>query len=644
MSNFISVHDTHRLPYNNATITAKKAQSGDTTPIKFFAGADDEELGYEVYTNARGYICDRSGELYTKGVFVKEDAIVTATLGNGASTSWLVRSESDITVNDGKLLGKIVDDRSQWEQGREYVLYGGHYHLVLHSANTPDNRPLPLEELDGVPAFNEWKEVEQVKAISSNNLNVKVEQYTKTLVLQWAGNAPTNRNPIYVVISTEVLNNTHRYAQHCLVYNQTPYRLTLKNATTGATIGNVAPNGTLNMGLFFLIDMNTGEWIEDDRYGDWDNGFDASANGNYVEITGTPNGSGYYEVAISDRTPNVLLVRAKDLNFTGMSPKPDEIKVKLVGQNLTKARHLTLWFQNACTGDGESLPAVFYMTDTPLELCILYPATLCDVYVGAGNFTVNNAPMLLDNCDRASCIGVNYATKGSTTLTVPRKCDYVNITNSGNGGISILKFHTSDLHTVRVNVNNTGSQPLWFQLMNTSDGAVQHWAVCPAGEQCNFTVRNSAGLIYALSPTECYPTRMTYSDTAIFDCDYDIRGLATTLVMDCSQINRKFNTSIGDHNDHCSDVTANIQKVVPDGGQQVKIGVKFGFFMTSADEDGVRMWVGSVYSNSSNNIKFASAEEMTAEDEGRYYLNPGVGDIMVSRVGNVFTNHGVTWR
>lgn len=643
MSNFISVHDTHRLPYNNATITATKAQNGNTTPVKFFAGDGYEDLGYEVYTNARGYICDSNGELYTKGVFVKEDAVVTATLGNGASTSWLVRSESNIAVNDGKLLGKIVDDQSQWEPGREYVLFGGHYHLVLHSANTPDNHALIFAELDGVPAFNKWEEVEQVKAISLSNLNVKVEQYTKTLVLQWAGNAPATRDPIYVIVSTEVLNSIHRYAQHCLVYNQTPYRLTLKNATTGATIGNIAPNGTLNMGLFFLIDMNTGEWIEDNRYGDWDNGSDASADGSYVEISGTPNASGYYEVTVSDRTPNVLLVRATNLNFTGISPKPDEIKVKLVGQNLTKERNITLWFQNACVDDGASLPAVFYVTDVPLELCILYPATLCDIHIGAGSFSVNNAPMLLDNCDRPYSVGVNYVTAGPATLTVPRKCDYVNITNSGSGGVSILKFHTDDLHTVRVNVNNIGSQPLWFQLMNSTDGVVQHWAVCPAGEQCDFTVRNSAGLIYALSPTECYPTSATRIEEGHFDCDYNIRGLSTTLVVDCSQINKKFNTSIGNQSAGC-EVTANILNVVPDGGQQVKIGVKFGFFLTTADEHGLRLWVGSVYSNNANNITFAEAEEMAAEGEKRYFLNSGVGDIMVSRVGNAFTNHGVTWR
>jgi hypothetical protein len=81
---------------------------------------------------------------------------------------------------------------------------------------------------------------------------------------------------------------------------------------------------------------------------------------------------------------------------------------------------------------------------------------------------------------------------------------------------------------------------------------------------------------------------------------------------------------------------------------QVKIGVEFGFFLTSADEDGLRLWLGSTFVDSdfseANNILLTSADKMTAEDEGRYYLNPGECVVTVSRVGDKFTKHGVSWK
>ena len=551
MSNFLSIHDTHRLPYNNATITAKTVQSGDTTPIKFYSGhqPDSEELGFEVFTNARGYLCDRSGNLYTDGVFVKEDAYITVTLGDGARTSWIVRSDSDTIVNDGKLLGKIVDDRTQWEEGREYVQFGGHWRLVLHSANTPSNTKLPLSDLADVPAINEWKESEQVTLIGPNAKNVTVEEYTKTLVLQWGGTKPETHEPVYVTVKTAVTNGRHRYAQHCLVYNQTEMRLTLVNEN-GKTIGNIAPTGTMNMGLFFLVDANTGEWIEDDKLEGWDFGLDASNNGTSVEISGYPTG-GFYTIGINDRTPNLLRIVAKNLNFAGIQPYPREIPIKLVGNNLTKSRKIRLWFQNAAEDDGASLPAVFYETDANIPLCILYPATFCEIFVGEGGFTLDNAPMALDNDTKVGPTHTAVKTYGTAKIAVPRKCDLVTITNNTNGGISELHFTTQDLHTVRFNVQNNSGQPIWFKLMNDQDQATQLWAVCPANDACNFTVRNSAGLLYAISETKAYPTAVAEaSGTANWNITYgQMKGLATTLVFNPAVLREKFNVNFGGYND-----------------------------------------------------------------------------------------------
>lgn len=658
--NFISIHDTHRLPYNNATITAKRTQEGNTTPLEFFNAVDKESLGYEVYTNARGYICDRDGNLYTKGVFVREDAYVTATLGDGASTSWIVRPDSDVTINDGELLGRIVDNQAEREQeereGKEFVLFNGHWHLKLHSANTPDNRTLPLKDLDEVPAFNEWKEVEQVVQLKTNQKTVVVEEYTKVLVLQWDGTKPENHNVVDVSIDTQVIDGRHRYAQHCLVYNQTGMRLTLKNTSSPQrTIGIIAPDGTMNMGLFFLESSTTGEWIADDRYADWDDGLDANqAGGDFVYVEGTPtagpNDNKMFEVEITDRTPNVLNIVARNIDFAGMSPRPGAIKIKLTGRNITKPRELFVWFTNNDIGSASTLPAVLYAGSYYNSIVELYPDTLTRIRIptGNGDFTTSDNVMLLNNADRANEPSVRFDINGGTTLTIPKHCDHINITNSTSGGIIDLLFDLEDAHTVRFDVNNTSGSPIWFNLRNPTGATVQLMAVCPPNDTCTFTVRNSRGLIYPVSETEAYPTGMTYHDTAIFDCSYGIKGLATTVIMDCSQINRKFDTSIGDHNTYKSDVVANIESIVPDGGLSVKIRVKFGFFLTTADEGGLRLWLGSTFVDTdfseANNILLTSAEQMTAEDEGRYYLNPGECTLTVSRVGHKFTNHGVSWK
>ena len=498
--NFISIHDTHRLPYNNATITATRTQGGDTTPLEFFNAVDDESLGYTVYTNARGYICDRDGNLYTKGVFVREDAYVTATLGDGASTSWIVRPDSDIAVNDGKLLGRIEDDQAKREreerEGKTFVLFNGHWHLKLHSANTPDNNTLPLKDLDGVPAFNEWKEVEQVVQLSINQKTVVVEEYTKVLVLQWDGTKPEDHDPVEILIDTQVVDGRHRYAQHCLVYNQTGMRLTLKNLSgDSSTIGIIAPDGTMNMGLFFLEDPTSGLWIADDRYADWDNGTDPSRlGGSIVAISGSPN-NGYYNVTINDRTPNVLHIVAMSLNFGSASPKPGEIKIKLLGSNITKARNITLWFTNSDIDQGANLPALFVATGSNLPVCELYPGTLTEIRVpvSSSDFTASNMPMLLHNSDRVPRESVYKSGVTEGEYKVPLKCDLMMLNTVGNGSTVKLVFGTNEQYYTRVSVTAANSYTR-LQFVNDSDGTIQHeYTICGAG---NLGVRNNFGLIY----------------------------------------------------------------------------------------------------------------------------------------------------
>lgn len=511
--NFISIHDTHRLPYNNATITAKRVQEGDTTPLEFFNAVDEESLGYEVYTNARGYICDRDGNLYTKGVFVREDAYVTATLGDGASTSWIVKPDSDVAINDGELLGRIEDNQAKREQeereGKEFVLFNGHWHLKLHSANTPDNRTLPLKDLDGVPAFNEWEEVEQVVELKTNQTTVVVEEYTKVLVLQWSGTKPANHNVVTISVDTQVIDGRHRYAQHCLVYNQTGMRVVLKNTSSPqSTIGIIAPNGTMNMGLFFLESSTVGEWIADDRYSDWDDGLDANkAGGSVVYVEGIPTAgptdNNMFQVKITDRTPNVLHIVARNINFGSASPKPGEIKIKLTGDHLTKARNITIWFTNNDAGEAEHLPAMFYSGDYYVKVFELYPATLTEIRVPATNtdFTPDNNIILLNNADRPLDNAVYKSGVGGGSFKVPQKCDLFMLNTTGNGSTVRVVFTGDENYYTRLSVT-VASGFTRLQLVNDSDAVVQkEYLVCASG---NFGVRNNKGLLYVDGDTvEC---------------------------------------------------------------------------------------------------------------------------------------------
>ena len=64
----ISIHATHRLPFFNATVTAKQLSSS-TTPVAFKL-ATGKEIGFKIKTNARGFICRTDGTPYNDGVFV----------------------------------------------------------------------------------------------------------------------------------------------------------------------------------------------------------------------------------------------------------------------------------------------------------------------------------------------------------------------------------------------------------------------------------------------------------------------------------------------------------------------------------------------------------------------------------------------
>ena len=209
-------------------------------------------------------------------------------------------------------------------------------------------------------------------------------------------------------------------------------------------------------------------------------------------------------------------------------------------------------------------------------------------------------------------------------------CDLVNIENV-TGGTAVMRFETNDSHTVRFNVHNGSGIPLWIELQNDSDNTTQLWAVCPPNDYCNFTVRNNFGLLEAVSATECYPkTVVDAGGTANWDATYDVRGLATTLVVDIGAINKKFGASFGDHDDHSSWLLldAPALKTIPGA----KISVKVGGFISTADENHPEIHLGT-YSGS--HIQLQCEYKWIGGD--MYYIHPITYDYAVTRANGVTT-------
>lgn len=496
---YISINDTHRLPYENArSVTAKTVQSGNTTPIKFKNGLNGQEIGYTLKTNARGYLCDTDGTLYANGVYVDEDAYITVVLVNGKTATWIVKRESEIDINNGKLLGKEVLPGEEIP-GKEYVEFEGVKRLVLGSANMAENKVLPYYDLAYLPRINEWNESQEVYEFSLSKLTYNIGEFAKTLVMQWTGATPSNHAPIQITLGYENYDDRYRYAQHCMVMNVSPYRMTLVDRNSGKTIGSVDPNGgTLNIGLFFIEDEETGNWVEDEDTLMFDMA-DASSTGDgtTVEITGAPVG-GFYNVIINDRTPDTLVIIAKNLTLSAV-PKPGEIKIKLVGNyaTLTKDRKITLWFRNEDTGDGAGLPARFYFGSTG-NCAFLYPASVKEIFVPAltvdnPTFTDSFGPFPLNNDIPHAGTHVTKNLSTSQQMNVPMNCDSLEINETASNPEVTLVFNSSQNYYTKINVT-TSSGYLRLRLKNSTDGVVQHELVVAA--YAVIGVRNAAGSLF----------------------------------------------------------------------------------------------------------------------------------------------------
>lgn len=203
----IAAIDTHRCQYCNGTLTAIRL--GTTVRLKFYDGADNE-LGYVVHINAKGYFCNQNGDLYSNGVFVREDATIRYTAPDGANTSWTVKGPIDTDVNDGKLLD----------------LNGN----VVWSANSGNDYTLNYQDLANKPRINEWAECDQFVTVTSIPVDdidtVTIDRHAKILTVAVSENLGVIPTQLRLKLTPEVAT---RWGQVIEVKNNTNYPLWLFN-------------------------------------------------------------------------------------------------------------------------------------------------------------------------------------------------------------------------------------------------------------------------------------------------------------------------------------------------------------------------------------------------------------------------------
>lgn len=440
MAYTISVCDTHRIPYPNATVKAYKLGSAmkTTDQIKFKHGKNGPELGFEIKTNARGYFCDNNGDLYTNGVFVTEDAIIKVTMADGTSTTWEVAADNDTKINDGKLYGTRTKDSADDDL------------VVKWSANAAGDYTLDYDDLIHKPKINEWMEVEQVVMMEQANDSIDVDKYCKTMTITCEeGVAPAGWS--FVGGSWQVADSSKpngewcitlradkdRVAQVVCVRNWTPWRLGIKNVQ-GQIIAVLDPTAS-DMGKFVTLYGTTEPTLP--YHGTLDIEKLASSHP-IVFGAGVLENTATNPIVIDDYTPDTMLVKFEAAyNYTGY---PVKLFLK---SGVTKSRVIKLWLQN-------------FKTDKGLIIC---DAGNSNAVIGIiANFTVVDLIVSPDGLvkvsDYVQTQGTQLALDGSKNQTLPPEATFIVGSTDDNYFISTLDDNYTDKMIYGL-VTNTSAYP-----------------------------------------------------------------------------------------------------------------------------------------------------------------------------------------
>lgn len=440
MAYTISVCDTHRIPYPNATVKAYKLGSAmqTTDQIKFKHGKNGHELGFEIKTNARGYFCDNNGDLYTNGVFVTEDAIIKVTMADGTSTTWEVAADNDTKINDGKLYGTRTKDSADDDL------------VVKWSANAAGDYTLDYDDLIHKPKINEWMEVEQVVMMEQANDSIDVDKYCKTMTITCEeGVAPAGWSLVggnWQVTDSSKPNaewcitlraDKDRVAQVVCVRNWTPWRLAVKNVQ-GQIIAVLDPTAS-DMGKFVTLYGTTEPTLP--YHGTLDIEKLASSHP-IVFGAGILENTATNPVVIDDYTPDTMLVKFEAAyNYTGY---PVKLFLK---SGVTKSRVIKLWLQN-------------FKTDKGLIIC---DAGNSNAVIGIiANFTVVDLIVSPDGLvkvsDYVQTQGTQLALDGSKNQTLPPEATFIVGSTDDNYYISTLDDNYTDKMIYGL-VTNTSAYP-----------------------------------------------------------------------------------------------------------------------------------------------------------------------------------------
>lgn len=273
----IPINDTHRLPYIKGEFTAVKLGAGATTPVKFY-DADGNELGYKVYTNSEGFVCDANGNLLGNGVFVHVDSVISAHYNGNRFSQWITKAcTSGNTVNDGKMLNA---------EGQE-----------IWSANSPRNYTLQWTDIAGKPQLNDWSENEQIVVIDSNSPGgpfdaVIVNKFTKVMTLSYSDSLP-EAELANLVLSPQP-SDSQRYGQVIFVQrtNAGVKKICLWNASGSQPFCTIPEGGNAMIAL-----LSDGNFVA------------LSVGQGNGESTGLGIGAVYQTTFIADDTPGLIAIR-----------------------------------------------------------------------------------------------------------------------------------------------------------------------------------------------------------------------------------------------------------------------------------------------------------------------------------------------
>lgn len=491
----ISINDTHRLPYIKGRFTATKLGPGQTANVKFY-DSDDNDLGYEIYTNSEGFICDAAGNLLGNGVFVRVDAVVSGHYNGARFVQWAVKGVStDLQVNDGKLRNKNGD--------------------VVWSANSQRDYTLQWNDIAGTPAFNTWSENEQPVIIESAAWDsVLVNQFTKIITIAYDSSAEVQTSGISNLTLFPKPGDKPRYGQVIFVRVMDASKaraLQLWNPQNGNTAQKICTITGTGSALIALLSDGTFVCLEQ------------SGDANYNDIgamdLNPTQATTFQPRYIDDSTPRVIQIHGEPTNYLYKN-----VELNLLRGTLTAPRRLVLWWQptteNAkyqclvqCYDNGVWTQVLWLRPYTPMEV-IVYPTQTNGILVVPVNADVPTVPSIAEVRPTVgtSEIDGNYTrTIVSQNITLPTGVSRVSVAwnqaefiDGGPKYVLITKFVVpwgwkGDVFiTGAGNITPAGTLGAVVELRAafvTPDGVPLHWygsAITVAGQALGFA-DNSGG-------------------------------------------------------------------------------------------------------------------------------------------------------